>query len=141
MQEFELTRRLGQVEFFSGLSEGVLREIAGRGVQLTHRPGSAITLQGAESVGFHLVLSGTATVEVGGNTVNTLAEGDSFGEISLIDGQPRSASVIAGESGLSTLAISPLAFGPLLDDAEVSRTLLRVVTSRLRAAEARTAQA
>jgi len=141
MQEFELTRRLGQVEFFSGLSEGVLREIAGRGVQLTHRPGAAITQQGAESAGFHLVLSGTATVEVGGHPVNTLAEGDSFGEISLIDGQPRSASVIAGESGLSTLAISPLAFGPLLDDAEVSRTLLRVVTSRLRAAEARTAQA
>ena len=119
MQEFELARRLGGVEFFSGLSEAKLRQIASRGVQLTHRPGTAVTEQGTEATGFHLIIGGTAVVQVGGETVATLHEGDSFGEISLIDGRPRSASVIAAGDGLSTLAISPRAFGPLLDDVTI----------------------
>jgi CRP/FNR family transcriptional regulator, cyclic AMP receptor protein len=109
-------------------------------VQLTHRPGTTITQQGVEGAGFHLILDGTAVVEVGGEVRATLVEGNSFGEISLIDGRPRSATVIAGENGLTTMAISPLAFEPLLDDPEVSRTLLKVVTARLRAAEARNTQ-
>ncbi len=140
MQEHELARRLADVEFFSGLSEAARRQIASRGVQLTHRPGTTITQQGVEGAGFHLILDGTAVVEVGGEVRATLVEGNSFGEISLIDGRPRSATVIAGENGLSTMAISPLAFEPLLDDPEVSRTLLKVVTARLRAAEARNTQ-
>jgi CRP/FNR family transcriptional regulator, cyclic AMP receptor protein len=140
MQEHELARRLAGVEFFAGLSEDTRRQIASRGVQLTHRPGTAITQQGAEGAGFHLILQGSAVVQVGGETRATLGEGDSFGEISLIDGQPRSATVVAGDDGLATMAISPLAFEPLLDNAEVSRTLLKVVTARLRAAEARAAQ-
>jgi CRP/FNR family transcriptional regulator, cyclic AMP receptor protein len=141
MQELELARRLAGVEFFSGLSEATRRQVAGRAVQLTHRPGTEITHQGAEGAGFHLITDGSAIVKVGGETRATLAEGDSFGEISLIDGEPRSATVIAGDDGLTTVAISPLAFEPLLDDPEVARALLRVVTSRLRAAEARAAQA
>jgi CRP/FNR family transcriptional regulator, cyclic AMP receptor protein len=139
MQEQELARRLAGVEFFAGLSEATRRQVASRGVQLTHRTGKAITQQGAEGAGFHLILSGTAVVQIGGVDRATLHEGDSFGEISLIDGRPRSATVVAGD-GLATLAISPLAFEPLLDDAEVSRSLLKVVTARLRAAEARSAE-
>ena len=139
MQEQELARRLAGVEFFAGLPEGIRRQVAGRGVQLSHRAGTAITQEGHEGAGFHLILDGTAQVEIGGETRATLKEGDSFGEISLIDGQPRSATVLAGEGGLKTLAISPLAFEPLLDDAEVARILLNVVTARLRAAEARAA--
>jgi CRP/FNR family cyclic AMP-dependent transcriptional regulator len=140
MQEVELARRLAGVEFFAGLSEATRRQVAGRAVQLTHRSGTAVTHQGVEGAGFHLITAGTAIVQVGGETRATLGEGDSFGEISLIDGEPRSATVIAGDDGLSTAAISPLAFEPLLDDPEVCRALLRVVTSRLRAAEAHAAQ-
>ena len=139
MQVPELARRLASVEFFSGLTDGTRRRIAEHIVEMTHRPGRHLTDQGTEGAGFHLILEGSADVEVNGERRATLKEGDSFGEISLIDGQPRSATVIAGENGLRTGAISPLAFQPLLDDAEVSRGLLKVVTARLRAAEARNA--
>ena len=139
MQEPELARRLASVEFFSALAEDARRRIAGHVVQMTHRPGRVLTEQGTEGAGFHLILDGTADVEVNGEKRATLKEGDSFGEISLIDGRPRSATVIAGEGGLRTATISPLAFSPLLDDPEVSRGLLKVVTARLRAAEARNA--
>jgi len=128
MQVPELARRLASVEFFAGLTDDVRRRIAEHIVEMTHRPGRHLTDQGTEGAGFHLILEGA-----------TLKEGDSFGEISLIDGQPRSATVIAGDGGLRTGAISPLAFQPLLDDPDVSRGLLKVVTARLRSAEARNA--
>ena len=139
MQVPELARRLASVEFFSGLSDGTRRRIAEHIVEMTHRPGRHLTDQGTEGAGFHLILEGSADVEVNGVRRTTLGEGDSFGEISLIDGEPRSATVIAGADGLRTGAISPLAFQPLLDDPEVSRGLLKVVTARLRASEARNA--
>lgn len=138
MQEPELARRLASVEFFAGLSEAKRREIAGHVVEMKHSPGRLLTEQGTEGAGFHLILDGTADVEVGGVQRATLKEGDSFGEISLLDGQPRSATVKAGDGGLTTAAISPLSFAPLLDDPEVSKSLLRVLTARLRASEART---
>jgi CRP-like cAMP-binding protein len=139
MHEAELARRLAAVEFFSELPDARRRQIAAKMVELRHNPGRLLTEQGTDGATFHLVLSGSAIVDVGGSTVTTLGEGDSFGEISLIDGEPRTATVIAGEQGAVTAALSSLAFAPLLDEAEVSRGLLRVVTARLRASEARAA--
>lgn len=141
MQVPELARRLASVEFFSGLSDDSRRRIAEHVVEMTHRPGRHLTDQGTDGAGFHLILDGSADVEIHGVRRATLKEGDSFGEISLIDGQPRSATVIVGDDGLRTATISPLAFAPLLDDPEVSRGLLKVVTARLRASEARNATA
>jgi CRP/FNR family transcriptional regulator, cyclic AMP receptor protein len=139
MQEVELAKLFGDVEFFSGLPEPTRREIARRTVQLTHRAGTAVTEQGGSSTGFHLITDGSAVVLVGGVERATLGPGAGFGEISLIDGQPRSATVVAGPDGLTTAALSPLAFGPLLDDPGVAKALLSVITVRLRAAEARAA--
>jgi CRP/FNR family transcriptional regulator, cyclic AMP receptor protein len=139
MQEAELAKRLSDVPFFAGLPDSTRREIARRMVQLTHRAGHSVTEQGGVSNGFHLITDGSAVVVVGGVERATLEPGAGFGEISLIDGQPRSATVIAGPDGLKTAALSPLAFDPLLDDPEVSKALLKVVTARLRTAEVRAA--
>ena len=66
----------------------------------------------------------------------TLTVGDHFGEISLIDGKPRSATVSATEP-LTTLAVPYQAFQSLLDDDPTcARGLLTVLCARLREAEA-----
>ena len=138
MQEPELARRLASVEFFSTLPEAKRRQIAGHIVDRTHRPGRVLTEHGMGGADLHLILHGTADVNVGGQVRATLTEGDSCGEISLMDSAPRSATVVAGKGALTTAALSPLAFAPRLDDLEVAKPLLRVLTTRLRTAEART---
>ena len=69
----------------------------------------------------------------------TLGAGEYFGEISLIDGGPRSATVRT-TSEVDALSLPSWAFRPLLDEEpELARSLLLVLCGRLRGAEARTA--
>ena len=73
----------------------------------------------------------------GGREVRRLGPGDYFGEISLIDGKPRSATVTAAGS-LTTLAVPHLAFSEMLDEnPAAARDVLIQLCARLREAEAR----
>lgn len=79
--------------------------------------------------------AGTASVTVHGTCRPSLRPGDYFGEISLIDGKPRSATVVA-ETPLTTISLVAWAFQPILDDEpEVAKVLLLHMCARLRAAE------
>lgn len=85
----------------------------------------------------HVILAGDATVRINGQEVETLVADDYFGDLALIDGQPRSADVVAGQSGLTTWALGKLEFDKVVDEhPEVLKPMLQVVLSRLRRAEA-----
>ncbi len=85
----------------------------------------------------HVVLEGTRAgqrARRAGQPV--LGPGAYFGELSLIDGAPRSADVVAGPDGLTTFALSKWTFEDLLDKhPEVAVPMLRVAVARLRALE------
>ena len=86
-------------------------------------------------MGFHLIKSGTASVSVNGAERPDLGPGHYFGEISLIDGKPRSATVTA-KTDLTTISLVSWAFKPILDEEpEVAKGLLTVMCARLRAVE------
>ena len=92
--------------------------------------------QGDRDSGLQVVLEGGAEVFVNDVARASLAEGDYFGEMSLIDGAPRSATVTAGADGAKTLTISPLTFNEILDAyPEVSRGLLTHLVTRIRSLE------
>jgi hypothetical protein len=55
----------------------------------------------------------------------------------MIDGAPRSATLVAGPNGLTTFRLSALAFSSVMDDPAVSRTLLKALCARIRALEAK----
>ncbi|MCA1840507.1 MAG: cyclic nucleotide-binding domain-containing protein [Actinomycetota bacterium] len=104
---------LASVALFEGLSKRELRAIARVAKQVHFPAGHDIVVEGETAAGFHLIAKGKATIVVGGRKRNQLGSGDYFGEISLIDGGPRSATVVA-ETDVTTLAISAWQFKPLL---------------------------
>ncbi len=130
--------RLEEIELFEGLSKRQLKKLIGESREVTHQAGHHVAEEGLGSLAFHLILEGEAEVRHGETPLRTLGVGDYFGEISIIDGKPRSATVAAGDNGLTTFAIPYQSFQKLLeDDAEFARQLLTTLCSRLREAEAR----
>jgi len=128
---------LAEVDLFSGLSPRQARKLVDRGRTVPHESGQQVAAEGLGSLAFHLVLDGRATVSVGGKEVRTLGSGDYFGEISMIDGKPRSATVTATEP-MTTLAIPHQEFERLLaDEPEFASALLKTLCARLREAESR----
>ena len=137
MNADELKARLASVDLFDGLNKRALGQLVKGGREIKHPDGHEVITEGAGAVGFHLITGGTARVTTGGSVRRTLGVGDYFGEISVIDGRPRSASVEAIEN-LSTLAIAPAVVNGLIEDNPAfARRLLVLLCSRLREAERR----
>merc|ERR1719272_784928 len=78
-------------------------------VNVTFEPGTKIITQGDEGDEFFVIKSGTAKVEVNGNMVATLKEGDYFGENALLRDDPRNASIIC-QAKIDALKITRAAF-------------------------------
>ena len=132
-----LTDMLGRTQLFQGLSRKELETVAMTSREVDHAAGQDVVHEDAEAVGFHLIISGSATVIQGGRKLRTLGPGDTFGEIALIDGGRRSASVHA-DTALHTLSIMTWHFTPLLlEHPTIAHKLLLELCRRLREAEAR----
>jgi CRP/FNR family transcriptional regulator, cyclic AMP receptor protein len=132
----DLVDRLASVDLFAGFSRKSLIKLARNGREVQHGPGHEVASEGGSAVGFHLILEGRGHVEVGGADRRDLGPGDHFGEISLVDGKPRSATVRAGDDGLRTFAIPVWEFRALLDEhPDLTRALLVNLCARIRSIE------
>ena len=128
---------LRKVDLFAGLSKRALDKVASKARAVEHPAAKEIATQGQSGIGFHLLLTGTADVLVNGTVARHMVAGDYFGEISLIDGKPRSATVVT-TSAATTLSLVAWDFTPLLDEEpELTKALLLATCKRLRDAEAR----
>ncbi len=87
---------LKQVPLFSQLGDKHLQAIARSARELKFPAGKPIVKEGEQSnVGFYLILDGQVEVRRGGQVLAKLGSGQFFGEMSVLDGQPRSADVYA----------------------------------------------
>ncbi len=132
---YQVRKALSGVDLFAGLSDSALEDVVQCGSTFTTSPGSRVVEQGAADVGLQVVLEGTAEVSVNGVSRPPLGPGDYLGEISMIDGAPRSATVVAGPDGLKAFRLSALAFAPVMKNPEVASTLLKALCARIRSLE------
>ena len=108
-----LTAILGQVPLFRGLRKDDLRVVAGL-IEMRHYvTGVRVVRAGAPGDALHVILDGHAAVQPEAGGGHSLAPGDFFGELALLDGAPRSATVVASE-GLTTARLPGPAFRRLL---------------------------
>lgn len=137
MKADELKSHLAAVDLFQGLSKRQLNALVKEGRETVHSDGQEVISEGTGAIGFHLITSGKAKVSTGAAVRRTLGVGDYFGEISVLDGKPRSASVVA-DGDLRTFAIRPHALETLMEsNPTFARHLLVVLCARLREAESR----
>ena len=128
---------LREVPLFRGCTEASLTRVAERTAEVDFAKGATIVLQGQIGNGLFLLVSGSARVMVGDQEVAHLGTGQVIGELSVIDQQPRVASVVAAEP-VRTLALASWDLFEVLDaDTHLARNLLIELAARIRAADAR----
>jgi CRP/FNR family transcriptional regulator, cyclic AMP receptor protein len=130
------TNVLGTVPLFAGLSRRHLSKVAGAGRISRFHDRTAIVRAGEPGDTLYVVLDGEARVRVRGAPELTLGTGSFFGEMALLDGGPRSATVVA-DGPVVCLAITQARFAKVLRaEPTIAIAMLRELAARLRTAHA-----
>ena len=120
------------VPLFSGMTDRSIQAIRELVRDVAFDAGATLTKEGASGDTFLVLLEGEARVSQRGRHLRDLGPGDFLGEISLIDGGPRTATVVT-TSPVRALAIDHDAFATLLErHPSVRLEILMAVTARLR---------
>jgi CRP-like cAMP-binding protein len=123
---------LGTVALFDGIGPDDLAAIAERAIEVDFPKGRTIVHQGEIGTGFFLIATGRARVVRDGETIAQLGPSDFFGELSLLDGGPRIATVIS-DAPTTCLAIASWEFEALLESQpRLAIAILKGVATRLR---------
>ena len=120
---------------FAQLTPRDLRRVARATHEYDYEDGAAVVRQDSPSDSFFVIMDGTAKVTRGGRTVRRMGPGDFFGEIGLLDGGARTASVVA-EGPLKVLVLPRREFRQLMTkEPTVAYRILSGAAKRLRQIE------
>lgn len=123
---------LASVPLFAGSSKRQLRGILDWTKEYQYEPGATIVREGAKGDELFLLLDGKAAVSQSGKTRTRLTAGDFFGEMAVIDGRPRTATVVA-DGPVDCLVLKQGDFKALLaGDPLLAWNLLGSLAARLR---------
>ena len=121
------------VPLFSSCSKKELEAIASQADELVVPAGKTLTKEGARGREFMVIVDGAADVRKKGRKINTLGSGDFLGEIALISGGPRTATVTTtSESDL--LVLTDRAFRQLTRQMpSIHASVVKALSERLQA--------
>jgi len=127
--------QLQDVQLFASCTAKELTLIARAADEVTVDEGTDIVTEGSLGHEFYLILEGRASVSRGGERVAELGPGQYFGELSLLDGAPRNATITTLVP-TEVLILGTREFAAVLDTTPgVARKLLTQMAARLRAAD------
>jgi CRP-like cAMP-binding protein len=127
---------LADLPLFDGLSKRQLGKIANLGVARRLPPFTAIVSKGDNGDAFFVIITGSAVVRRPGRRNITLGPGDFFGEMALLDGAPRTATVEAATE-VEVMLIPRTAFRKMLrSEPAIAIKMLETVATRLRTTQA-----
>jgi CRP/FNR family transcriptional regulator, cyclic AMP receptor protein len=123
---------LGAAPLFADVDADGLQRIAARTVEVAFTDGHVIARQGEIGTGFFLIASGGVRVVRDGQETASLGPGEFFGELSILDGKPRTAQVVAAGPTVC-LALASWDFEAVVaEEPAVAMAVLRALASRLR---------
>src|SRR3954451_5438518 len=122
---------LKRVPLFSGLDDRELEQIAATMRERRFAQGDTVTEEGAGGAGFFVVEEGDAEVTVDGAPRGTISAGDYFGEIALLTGSDRTATIKA-TSDMICWGMTPWDFRPLVEsNSAIAWKLLTAMADKL----------
>ncbi|HTT87847.1 MAG TPA: cyclic nucleotide-binding domain-containing protein [Acidimicrobiales bacterium] len=128
---------LSRIWLFSACSAAQLRTVRKAVEEVEVPAGRVLCEEGTLGREFFFIVLGTASVRRNGRRVTTLGPGRYFGELSLLDRKPRSATIVS-ETPMTLLVLDQRRFNGLLDDMPtLSHKLLVAMSARLRDADAK----
>lgn len=123
---------LAEVPLFEGLSKKELKTVLKESEEEDFNSGQIIVAEGKSGGRFYLILEGRAKVLAGTRTKAILRTGDFFGEMSIIDKQPRTATVQA-DTYVRTLSIASWNFLALMEENfSLAHKVMSHLTERIR---------
>jgi CRP-like cAMP-binding protein len=129
--------QLASVPLFSALSKKELQRLARASDEVTVKAGHELVRQGDVGREMFILVGGEATAKRNGRKVATLGPGAAFGELSLLDRGPRTATVTA-DTECTLLVMGAREFSGVLDDVPgISHKLLSSLASRIRDLDAK----
>jgi CRP/FNR family cyclic AMP-dependent transcriptional regulator len=135
----EVIDALKRVHLFDDLPDKTLKVVASQVRRFDYSSGDLVIEEEASGKfgRMYVILSGTADAKTNDETIASLGPGDLFGEMSMLDGGPRSATIVA-TSELSTIGLSSWNVRALLrENPDLALHIIHVLATRLRAANAR----
>ncbi len=132
----DILKALGTVKLFSACNKRELQSVARLCTPISIEEGHVLTTEGAPGQECFVIADGKARVSIGGQPVGVVGPGDCVGEMSLLDGGPRTATVTAA-TPITAYVMSSREFRSLLNiSPTITRKVATILAQRLRALDA-----
>jgi len=126
---------LQKVSMFSALNKKEVTKLASVAEERRVPSGTVLTKEGESGDEFYVVAEGMAEASIGGRKVGSIPAGSFFGEMSLLDQGPRTATVTA-ELPTRLVVLTAKDFGRVLEEVPaISLKIMRGLASRIRQAD------
>jgi len=131
-EEPKVVKMLQDVPLFSTLDRKEVRTMAEIFKERTYDTGEIIEKEGDRGITFYLITGGLVEVKKGKKTIAKLGRGQYFGEMSLLDKQPRSATIVASQPTTCLLMTSWNFMAFLETNSKLAIGVMKELARRLR---------